>query len=145
MLGVTQRAFDTAVIEFAQAVGQLVRRLRAAAPSQELSWTEAAVLKRLGKGGPATTAELARAEGVRPQSMGTVVATLAELSLVERTPHPTDGRQVDIRLTTKGAAVRQAVSDAKRTWLARAIARLDRRERETLFAAGEIMKRLAER
>jgi len=142
---VPQETLETAVIEFAQSVGQLVRRLRAAAPSQALSWTEAAVLKRLANDGPATTADLARAEGVKPQSMGTVVATLAEAGLVERTPHPTDGRQVNIALTAEGAAVRKTTRDAKRTWLAQAIAQLDRRERVTLFEAGEIMKRLAER
>jgi DNA-binding MarR family transcriptional regulator len=142
---VSQHTFETAVIEFAGSVGQLVRRLRAAAPSHELSWTEAAVLKRLASDGPATTADLARAEVVKPQSMGTVVATLAEAGLVERAPHPTDGRQVIIALTAKGAAVRKTTFDAKRTWLAQAIAQLHRRERETLFEAGEIIKRLAER
>jgi DNA-binding MarR family transcriptional regulator len=64
--------------------------------------------------------------------------------MVERKPHPTDGRQVNIQLTAKGTAVRNSAKDAKRTWLARAIAQLDDQERETLFRAGEIIKRLAE-
>jgi hypothetical protein len=34
--------------------------------------------------------------------------------------------------------------DAKRTWLAQAIAQLDEHERGTLFEAGEIVKRLVE-
>ena len=101
-------------------------------------------MARLAKEGPATTAELARAEGMKPQSMGTTVAALEGLGLLERKPHPTDGRQVNLQLTAKGAAVRKSVGDAKRTWLAQAIAQLDERERETLFAAGEIMKRLAD-
>ena len=41
--------------------------------------TESSVLARLSKNGPATTAELARAESVKPQSMGTTVATNALL------------------------------------------------------------------
>ena len=49
------------------------------------------------------------------------------MGLVERKPHPTDGRQVNIELTAKGAAVRNSASDAKRTWLAQAIAQLDER------------------
>jgi DNA-binding MarR family transcriptional regulator len=65
--------------------------------------------------------------------------------MVARTPHPTDGRQVNIELTAKGAAVRKSAKDAKRTWLAQAIAQLDDEERETLFKAGEIIKRLAEK
>jgi DNA-binding MarR family transcriptional regulator len=136
---------ETAVIELAQTIGQLVRRVRAAAASHELSLTESAVLGRLERDGPATTAELARAESVRPQSMGASVAALEERGLVERKPHPTDGRQVNIALTSKGAAVRNSARAAKRTWLAQAIAQLEEEDQKTLFKAGEILKRLVER
>src|ERR1700734_578370 len=136
---------DAAVIDFSHAIGLLVRRVRAAAASHELSLTEAAVMARLAKQGPATTADLARAEGMKPQSMRTTIAALEEMGMVERTPHPTDGRQVNIELTAKGAAVRKSAKDAKRTWLAQAVAQLDEQERETLFKAGEIIKRLAQK
>ncbi len=127
-----------------QAMGLLVRRVRAAAASHELSLTEAAVLGRLSKDGPATTADLARAESMKPQSMGATIATLEEMGLVERRPHPTDGRQMIIGLTVRGAAVRKSAKDAKHHWLAQAIAQLDEGEREILFQAGEIIERLAE-
>ncbi len=55
-----RKTFDTAVIDFVQAIGLLVRRIRAASGSHELSWTESFVMVRLAKDGPATTAELAR-------------------------------------------------------------------------------------
>jgi DNA-binding MarR family transcriptional regulator len=139
-----RKNLDTAVSDLAQAIGLLVRRVRAASASQELSWTESLVMARLAKDGPATTAELARAEGMKPQSMGTTIAALEEMGIVERKPHPTDGRQVTIELTAKGAAIRKSAKDAKRTWLAQAIAQLDEQERETLFAAGDIIKRLVE-
>ncbi len=139
-----KKELESEVIELTQAVGLLVRRVRAAAASHELSLTESAVLGRLGRHGPATTADLARAEGVKPQSMGTTVAALEEMGLVGRKPHPTDGRQVNLELTAKGAAVRKSVGDAKRTWLAQTIAQLDEQERETLFAAGKIIERLVE-
>jgi DNA-binding MarR family transcriptional regulator len=140
----SKRKLEIDVAEFTQAVGLLVRRVRAATASQEHSLTEAAVMARLEKDGPATTADLARAEGMKPQSMGTAVAALEEMGLVERTPHPSDGRQVNIELTAKGAAVRKSTREAKRTWLAKAIAQLDKKERETLFEAGKIIRRLAE-
>jgi DNA-binding MarR family transcriptional regulator len=44
--------------------------------------------------------------------------------MIERKPHPTDGRQVNIELTAKGADVRMSATDAKRTWLAQAISQL---------------------
>jgi DNA-binding MarR family transcriptional regulator len=140
-----RKNYETAVIDLMQSIGLLVRRVRAAASSHELSLTEASVMGRLAKDGPATTADLARAEGMKPQSMGTAIAALEEMGMVERKPHPTDGRQVHIDLTAKGAAVRKSAKDAKRTWLAQAIAELDEREREALFKAAEIIKRLAEK
>jgi DNA-binding MarR family transcriptional regulator len=82
---------------------------------------------------------------MKPQSMGATVAALEEMGMVERQPHPTDGRQVNIDLTAKGAGMRRRAGDAKRTWLAQAIAELDEQERETLFKAGEISKRLVEK
>jgi DNA-binding MarR family transcriptional regulator len=140
-----RKTLEVEVIDLIHAVGLLVRRVRAAAASHELSLTESAVMGRLAKEGPATTADLARAEGVKPQSMGTTIAALEEMGMVERKPHPTDGRQVNIDLTSKGVAVRKDTRDAKRTWLAQAIAQLDDKDRETLFEAGEIIRRLVQK
>lgn len=139
-----RRTLDSDITELTQALGLLVRRMRGAAAQHELSLTESSVLARLDKGGPATTADLARAEGMKPQSMGATIAALEEGGLVERKPHLTDGRQVNIMLTTKGLAVRKSAKDAKRTWLAQAISQLDKHDQETLFAAAEVIKRLAE-
>jgi DNA-binding MarR family transcriptional regulator len=136
------KALEIAVTDFIQAIGLLVRRVRAATASHELSLTEVMVLGRLEREGPATTADLARGEGIKPQSMGTIIAALEERGMVERKPHPTDGRQVNIELATKGAAVRKIIGDARRMWLAQAIAQLDEEEQKTLFAAGRIIKRL---
>src|ERR1035438_2692693 len=113
-----RKTLEIAVSDFTQAIGLLVRRVRAAAASHELSLTEAAVMARLSKDGPATIAAMARAESMKPQSMGATVAALEEMGMVERRPHPTDGRQVNIELTSKGAAIRKSAKDAKRTWLA---------------------------
>src|SRR5580704_10412 len=128
-----RQALETGVGDFTQAIGLLVRRVRVAAASQGLSLTESSVLARLGRDGPATTADLARAECIKPQSMGTTIGALEERGLVERKPHPTDGRQMNIELTAKGAALRKSARDAKHTWLAQAIAQLDEEEQKTLF------------
>jgi DNA-binding MarR family transcriptional regulator len=140
-----RKTLELSVIDLTQSIGLLVRRLRAAAASHELSLTESAVMARLEREGAATTADLARAEGIKPQSMGASVAALEEMGFVERKAHPTDGRQLNIELTAKGLALRKSTKDAKRTWLARAIGQLDETEREILFRAGEIIKRLAEK
>jgi DNA-binding MarR family transcriptional regulator len=140
----SRKGFEAAVVDVSHSVGMLVRRLRAVASSEELSWTEVAVLRRLAKVGPATTAELARAQGMQPQSMRAVVMGLEAAGMVERRPHATDGRQVNLVLTAKGAEKQQMAGDAKRMWLTQAIERLDTREQKTLFEAGEIMRRMVE-
>ena len=136
------KTFDDNVINLMLAIGLLTRRVRSAVASNDLSWTQKTVMALLAKEGPATAADLARAEGMKPQSMGTTIAELKELGLIDRKPHSTDGRQMLIELTAKGLAVRKAASDEKRTWLLKAIARLDKEERDTLFAAGDIIMRL---
>jgi DNA-binding MarR family transcriptional regulator len=142
-----QKSNEAAVEDFAMALGLLVRRIRAgAAPDlQEFSWTQQAVLRRLEKNGPATSADLARAEGVRPQSMSTALGLLEEMGLVERKPHPTDGRQINMKLTARGITLRRNTKKATYAWLSRAIAELDRQEQITLFKAGELFKRMAEK
>jgi DNA-binding MarR family transcriptional regulator len=140
-----RKSHDAATVDFIHSVGSLVRRVRSAAASHEISMTESAVMRRLEIDGPATTADLARAESVRPQSMGATIAALEERGFVERRAHPTDGRQFHIALTAKGAAVRASAKDAKRTWLAQAISQLDDADRKTLYKAGEIIKRLAKK
>jgi DNA-binding MarR family transcriptional regulator len=137
------KALEETVLELIQAIGLLVRRTRSEAHADELSMTEAVVLSRLASEGPATTAALARAEGMKPQSMGTTIAALEEMGLVQRTPHATDGRQVLIELTPKGVQLRKKTREAKQAWLSEAIAELDADERETLFKAAAIMRRIA--
>ncbi len=142
-----QKSNEVAVEDFAMALGLLVRRMRAGTPPelQEFSWTQQAVLRRLDKNGPATSADLARAEGVRPQSMGTALGFLEKMGLVERKPHPTDGRQINMKLTARGITLRRNIKRATNAWLSRAIAELDRQEQITLFKAGELFKRMAEK
>ena len=135
---------DADVAEFVQAIGLLIRRVRAVTAAHELSWSEGMVLGRLAKDGPATTAELARAEAVKPQSMGATISALEERGFVERKPHPTDGRQMNIALTAKGVSVRKDARSARRTWLSQTIARLDEKEQESLPSVISLLKRLGE-
>lgn len=137
---------EEAITELAQAVALLWRRVRAASADEHegLTITHSSVLARLAKLGPMTTADLARVESMKPQSMGTVVGTLEELGLVAREPHPTDGRQLLVTLTPAGATMRKKVREAKLSWLASAIGKLDRDEQAKLFAASAVLKKLAE-
>ncbi len=130
--------------ELMQAVGILLRRVRGEAGKEGLSWSQAAALGRLDRGGPMTTAELARAEMVKPQSMGTLLAELEQEGLVQRDPHPTDGRQILFSLTPAGVAARRQRQAAKLAWLTAAIGQFDPAEQRTLVEAIALVRRLGE-
>jgi DNA-binding MarR family transcriptional regulator len=94
--------------------------------------------------GPMTTADLARAESMKPQSMGAALAQMEEDGLVRRRAHPTDGRQILFELTPAGAARRSQTRLAKRAWLLAAVGKLSAREQQMLFAATDVIRRVAE-
>lgn len=137
------KADEESVAELLAAMGLLVRRLRAESRSGELSWSQVAIMARLDTGAM-TTADLARAEGMKPQSMGASLAAMEEEGLVRRKAHPTDGRQILFELTPAGIEGRYRRRLAKREWLLSAIAKLDRDEQKTLFAATDVIKHIAE-
>lgn len=134
---------ETVVEELLQATGQLLRRVRAESSGDNLTWSQTVVLGQLAKHGPMTTADLARAEAVKPQSMSATLAVLEEQGLVQRQTHPSDGRQILFALTASGVATREARSRLKREWLSSAVARLTPAELRVLLEAVETMRRLA--
>ncbi len=135
---------EAAAAELMQSVGVLLRRVRGEAGHEGLSWSQAAAMGRLDRSGPMTTADLARAEMVKPQSMGSLLAELEQEGLVQRQPHPTDGRQILFSLTPAGLAARRQRHAAKLAWLSAAIDRFDAEEQRTLVAAIALVKRLGE-
>lgn len=134
---------EAVVEQLMQATWLLTRRLRAEANTDDLTWSQMVVMGHLSRHGPATTADLARAESVKPQSMGATLAALEADGIVERRPHPTDGRQVLFALTKAGVAMREKRGRIKRQWIANAIAQLSPAEIRTLFAAIEPIRKLA--
>jgi DNA-binding MarR family transcriptional regulator len=102
------------------------------------------VLRQLEDNGPATTSALARIEGMRSQSMGTIVAALEEAGLVAGTPDPADGRQTLLSLTDHCREWIAQGRAARQDWLSRTIdARLSPDERAQLAQALPLLHRLA--
>ncbi|QLY27554.1 MarR family transcriptional regulator [Nocardia huaxiensis] len=135
----------TAATELRVVTSRLLRHLRTARAKMDLTPSQAVALSRIGSDSPCTIAELARAEKVRPQSMRTTIAALEERGLVERSPHPTDQRQVLMSLSAAGEQVLRLAHDAKEDWLAAAMAtRLTPAEQDSLLAALPLLGRLAE-
>jgi DNA-binding MarR family transcriptional regulator len=127
------------------AVSKLVRRAREHSQSSDFTSAQKAVLFHLERDGPATVSALARAQGVKPQSMRITVAGLETLGVVKGEADPTDGRKTLIDLTPTFRRTLQASRAAKEDWLIGALqAQLSPREQATLAAAVELLQRLAD-
>jgi DNA-binding MarR family transcriptional regulator len=124
-------------------IGQLKRRLREEVHPGALTWSQMAVLGRLEREGPATVTTLARADGVRPQSMGATVAVLEAAGLVTGTPDPADGRQTILSISPACREMILSTRAAREDWLYRAIrTKLAAAEQDELAAGIALLKRL---
>ena len=125
-------------------VGRLTRRLREQGSAGDFTHSQSAVLIRIERDGPASATDLAAAEGMRPQSMGTIVATLIGLDLLEGSADPADGRRTILSLTEKARHDFAVGRLAKEDWLYRTIgAQLTDDEQRTLAEATKLLARLA--
>jgi DNA-binding MarR family transcriptional regulator len=134
-----------AATELRVLVGQFKRRFREKVNLGDFTSSQMAVLRRLDSDGPATVTSLARAEGMRPQSMGANIAALEAAGLVSGAPDPNDGRQTILSLT---AACKERVKVGRMAcddWLLEAIRKnLSAEEQWELEKAIELLKRLVE-
>jgi DNA-binding MarR family transcriptional regulator len=122
---------------------RLNRRLRRARPVGDLTMSQISALTTLGFAGALSPRELAEQERVQPPTMTKIVAKLEERGLVQRTPHPTDGRQVVLSATETGRAAVVEQRRAGDAWLAQAIGDLPVEDRETLRRAAELLDTIA--
>ncbi|MEH1166381.1 MarR family transcriptional regulator [Micromonospora sp. CPCC 205539] len=125
------------------AITRLNRRVRQARPVGDLTVTQVSALTSLRLAGALTPRELADVERVQPPTMTKIVGKLEDRGLVQRTPHPTDGRQVILAATEGGEAVLDQFERARDEWLAHRLADLTEDERETLHRAAGILQQLA--
>ena len=126
-------------------LGRLIRRLREEVRPSGLTPSQKTVLIHLERNGQATVSALAKAEGVRPQSMGATVASLEALGFVEGAPNPNDGRQTVLTVTADGHAWIKAARAESADWLFRAIsANLNAAEQAELASAVRLLARLVE-
>ena len=124
---------------------KLKMRVREHGGGNDLTPSQASVLLRLEKDGAATVSGLARAEGMRPQSMSAIVALLQESGLLIGAPDPSDGRQTLMSLTPKCLKWLQEGRAARQDWLTTRISqKLSVREQEKLRAALDLLARLVE-
>ena len=121
------------------------RKLREHGGENDFTSSQIAVILRLETDGPATVSSLARAEGMRPQSMSAVIAPLEEMGFVAGAADPNDGRKTFMSLTK---ACKKSIEDgraARQDWLAQAIQqKLSPQEQKKLSTAIQLLAQIAE-
>lgn len=88
---------------------------------------------------PRTPGELAELEKVSAPSMTRTVNALVDAGYLARTPHPTDGRQRILTLTTEGRALIDRTVSDRDDWMIRRLQGLSDAEQATLREAVEIL------
>lgn len=126
--------------------GRLTRTLRAAGgTSWDLTRSQLSVLGRLERDGPATASDLARADGIRSQSMASIVAALELAGYVTGSPDPTDGRKTRLSLTGLARERFAGGRLAREDWLFRVIqVEFSESERAELSRSIDLLRRLAD-
>src|ERR687898_822266 len=118
--------------------------------SHNLRAPQYAVLSVLARDPGSSGADLARGCNTTPQAMNGVLATLEREGLIERHPHPTHGRILQVTLTEEGrrrleaanpavreisAAIEAGFADGEiasiKAWLVESAARLERRDKKS--------------
>src|ERR687890_246935 len=140
----TGRRAPALAAELRTAVLRTSRRLRQERSTDDVTPGQYSVLAVLDRHGPCTPRELALHEKVQPPSMTRTLTALAELGLVDRTMHPTDGRQVLVSLTEPGRVVVRETRRRRDAWHARRLAELAPAERETMSDAAVLLQRMAQ-
>jgi DNA-binding MarR family transcriptional regulator len=126
-------------------IGLFIRQLRQRPVQGGLSLPEASALKRLDQSGPTSVTELAKAEQISVQSMGTTLGALEERHLVARRPDPNDGRRAVVSITKAGVGALGDKHNARTAQLATALsAGFTAQELRQLMTAAPLIERLAQ-
>ena len=124
---------------------KLKLRVREHGGGNDLTPSQSSVILRLEKDGATTVSSLARAEGMRPQSMSAIVRPLQQSGLIRGAPDPSDGRQTLISLSPKCLNWLQEGRTARQDWIATTISqKLSLQEQGKLQEALKLLTRLVE-
>src|SRR5205085_2433019 len=104
---------------------------------------QVSVILRLEKDGPIAVSSLARAEGMRPQSMSAIITSLLDAGLVSGSPDPNDARQTLMSLSRKCQRSLKEGRAARQDWLTTAIQeKFSAQDQEKVAAVLELLARL---
>jgi DNA-binding MarR family transcriptional regulator len=129
-----------------RAVTHMARRLRSLRHDREISGAKLSLLARLHRANrPLVAADIARTEGLQPQSLTRLIAELDARGLIARSQDDFDRRQILIEITPQGRRHLRSDAIQQNLWLAKAMtSALTKPECELLRIAAELLDRLAD-
>jgi DNA-binding MarR family transcriptional regulator len=129
----------------ARGVLRLARRLRAARSPEAVSLSAFGLLTTLIRLGPMPAVRLAHEEGLQPQSLTRLMASLETEGLIRRRRDESDRRAVMVDITGEGRRAVARDMAARRAWLEQAMAlALNPAEHAQLAQAAQLMLKVAE-
>lgn len=143
MVVAKRRSAAQLAAQLRDAITRLNRRVRQSRPVGDLTATQLSALTSLELAGALSPRDLADIERVRPPTMTKIIAKLEERGLVQRSPHPTDRRQVILAATQDGRGMLAQIRRAREEWLAQQLADLSEEQRDILQRAAEILNQVA--
>jgi len=130
----------------ARLAGQLVRRIRdESTDGVGLSLTQEWAISLLADSSGLTSAELARAQSVSPQTMSTAVSALSRAGYLSAGSDETDGRRKILHATAKGLDAVAQTRAVKQAWLQETLAGFSEEELRELDRGLALLDRIVER
>jgi DNA-binding MarR family transcriptional regulator len=135
---------ETAV-ELRGLIGRFRRKLKEQGDPGDFTVAQTGVLRRLLDAEALTGTELARAEEMKPQSMGPILTSLEERGIVTGAADPSDGRKTLWSLSGEARRTIAETRASKEDWMVRTIqSKLTDAEQRELARGVELLARLLE-
>jgi DNA-binding MarR family transcriptional regulator len=134
-----QTRADNLVAAFTELGPAWVRWIQCCTPSTAVSYIRMRLLYVLECAGDRTMTELADALAVTPRRVTALVDALEADGLVERRPHPTDGRSTVVSLTSSGRKQQQTLWAERQREISRAFLDLSAEQQRQLLAITPVL------
>jgi DNA-binding MarR family transcriptional regulator len=126
------------------AVNRISRRLRPTKAGSGYTPTQILVLETIAKRGPIRLSDLAEVEGMNPTMLSRVARKLEDQGLVQRQPHPVDGRAALLEATAAGDDLCEEIREERTDQLSVELAALSDVDRNLVLGALPVLEQLAD-
>lgn len=133
---------DEDVVRLRRVTGRLARQFSASAAGEGLTPSQASVLGQIVARGPLSLARLGELAGYSPAMVSRAVGRLRAMSLITRSPGPSDLRTASVTVTASGTLIYQRIQERQTASVSRCLALLDDSRAAALLDALPVLEEL---